>query len=117
MKMNASIAPAVLDGTRRHAEHLGHFVLLHSLIPKQVEDFTLFFDKENGLPVKMLAKVVFFNEEFTQETTFANYKEFGKIKKATKIENKRDGEKFQELEVTEFKVLDKVDPKLFEEPK
>jgi DNA invertase Pin-like site-specific DNA recombinase len=53
----------------------------------------------------------------TQETTFANYKEFGGIKKATKIENKRDGEKFLEQEITEFKVLDKVDPKTFDEPK
>jgi hypothetical protein len=82
------------------------------------KDFQLYFDKESGLPVKQVAKVVgFMGEEFTQETTFGNYKAFDGIKKATKIENKRDGEKFLEAEVTEFKPLKKVDPKTFEEPK
>ncbi len=82
------------------------------------KDFTIAFDKESGLPVRQVAKVVgFMGEEFTQETTFGDYKELGGIQKATKIVNKRDGEKFQEVQVTEFKVLDKVDPKLFEEPK
>ena len=55
--------------------------------------------------------------EFTQETTFSNYKEFDGIKKATKSESKRNGEKFLTTEVTEFKVLKKVDPKTFDEPK
>ncbi len=82
------------------------------------KDFKLYFDKESGLPVMMVAKVLgFMNDEFTQETTYGSYKDFGKIKKATKIEAKRDGEKFQALEITEFKVLDKVDAKTFEEPK
>ena len=82
------------------------------------KDFTLYFDKDSGLPVKMTAKVMGFGgQESTQETTFGGYKEMGGIKKATKLETKRNGEKFQELEITEFKVLDKVDPKQFEEPK
>jgi hypothetical protein len=82
------------------------------------KDFTLYFDKDSGLPVKMTAKVAGFRgEDAMQETTFGGYKEMGGIKKATKIETKRNGEKFQELEITEFKVLDKVDPKAFEEPK
>ena len=34
-----------------------------------------------------------------------------------RFETKRDGEKFQDIEVTEFKVLDKVDPDAFAEPK
>lgn len=81
------------------------------------KDFSLYFDKESGLPVKMVARVVGFQgNEFTQDTTYANYKEFDGIKKATKIESKRDGEKFQNQELTEFKVLDKVDPKTFSEP-
>jgi hypothetical protein len=80
--------------------------------------FTLYFDKESGLPVKLKAKVVGFNgDEFTQETTFADYKEFDGVKKATKVESKRDGEKFLGSQVTEFKILEKVDPKTFEEPK
>jgi hypothetical protein len=82
------------------------------------KDFKLFFDKESGLPVKLVAKVVGFGPgEFTQETSFGGYKEFDGIKKATKVESKRDGQKFLNQEITEFKVLDKVDPATFAEPK
>ncbi len=86
--------------------------------PPDGKDFTLFFDKESGLPVKIVGMVMSFqNQEVKQETSLGNYKEFNGIKRATKIESKRDGEKYQELEITEFKVLDKVDPKTFDEPK
>ena len=82
------------------------------------KDFTLSFDKESGLPVKQVAKVIGFQgQEYTLESTYSDYKDFGGIKKATKVQMKRDGEKFQDMEVTEFKVLDKVDPDVFTEPK
>jgi hypothetical protein len=81
------------------------------------KDFTLYFDKESGLPVKLVAKVVGFQgDDFTQETIYKDYKEFDGIKKATKAESKRDGEDFIKSEMTDFKVLDKVDPKTFSEP-
>jgi hypothetical protein len=81
------------------------------------KDFRLYFDKESGLPVKLVAKVLgFMGEEYTQETTYGSYKDMGGIQKATKIESKRDGQKFQNSEITEFKPLDKVDPKTFAEP-
>jgi hypothetical protein len=82
------------------------------------KDFTLYLDKESGLPVKLVAKVLSFQgQEYTAETTFADYKDFDGIKKATKIEVKRDGEPFQKFNVKEFKVLDKVEPESFAEPK
>ena len=35
------------------------------------KDFKLYFDKESGLPVKLIAKVIGFDQnEFTQETTY-----------------------------------------------
>lgn len=78
------------------------------------KDFKLYFDKETGLPVKLVAKVMgFMGQEFTQETTFSDYKEMAGIKKATKVVSKRNGEKFIDQKITEFKVLDKVDPKTF----
>jgi hypothetical protein len=81
------------------------------------KDFTLHFDKESGLPVKLVAKVVGFGgEEFTQETLFKDYKDFDGMKKATKVQSKRDGEDFMKGEIIEFKVLDQVDPKTFAEP-
>jgi hypothetical protein len=82
------------------------------------KDFTISFDKESGLPVKEVAKVIGFQgQEYTAETTFADYKDLGGIKKATKVEVKRDGEKFQVMDISEFKVLDKVAPETFAEPK
>src|SRR5262249_41324209 len=81
------------------------------------KDFTLAFDKESGLPVRMIAKVMGFQgQEFTQETTFADYKDFGGIKRPTKSDLKRDGQTFLVSELKDFKVLEKVDPKPFAEP-
>jgi hypothetical protein len=81
------------------------------------KDFKLFFDKESGLPVKLTATVVGFDgQDYVQDTTYSDYKDFGGIKKATKTESKRDGQKFITQEITEFKILDKPDPKLFAEP-
>jgi hypothetical protein len=85
--------------------------------PPDGKEFTLAFDKESGLPVKLVARVVGFQgQEYTQETTFADYKDFGGMKKATKMVSKRDGEKFRDEQITEFQILDKVDPKTFSEP-
>ena len=82
------------------------------------KDFTLYFDKASGLPVKLVARVSGFRgEEYDQVTTYADYKVFDGIKKATKARSTRDGEKFLDLDVTGFKVLDKVDPSTFSEPK
>jgi hypothetical protein len=82
------------------------------------KDFTLYLDKASGLPVQLLARVRgFTGGMFDQETNFAGYKEFGGIKKATKLESKRNGEKFTKEEITEFKVLDKVPADTFAEPK
>jgi hypothetical protein len=87
------------------------------ITPPDGKEFTMYFDKESGLPVRQVAKVVGFGgDEFTQDVTFGDYKDFSGIKRATKIEGKRNGEKFIEIEITDFKVLDKVDPKTFAEP-
>jgi hypothetical protein len=81
------------------------------------KEFTLYFDKESGLPVKLVAKVPGFQgQESTQETIFRDYKDFDGLKKATRLERRRDGEKVLEQEITEFKVLEKVPPEVFAEP-
>jgi hypothetical protein len=85
--------------------------------PPDGKDFTLYFDKDSGLPVKQVAKVIGFNgDEFTQETTYGDYHEVGGIKKAMKVDAKRNGEKFLEQKITEFKVLEKVPAKTFAKP-
>jgi hypothetical protein len=79
--------------------------------------FTIAFDKASGLPVRVVATVAGFQgQEFSQETTYSEYKDFDGIKRATKIESKRNGEKFLKQEITDVKVLDNVDPKTFAEP-
>ncbi len=82
------------------------------------KDFTLSFDKESGLPLKQVAKVVGLGGmAYTAETTFLDYKDFGGIKKVTRILVKRDGEEWRKTEITDFKVLDKVDADMFAKPK
>jgi hypothetical protein len=82
------------------------------------KEFTIYFDKESGVPIKLVAKMSDpRGGEFTVETSFADYKDFDGIQKATKIESKRDGEKFLEAELTEYKVVDKVDASTFDQPK
>jgi hypothetical protein len=82
------------------------------------KESTLYFDKVTGLPAKQVGKVIdFTGQEYTQETTYDEFKDFNGIKQATRIIIARDGEPFVKQEVVEFKALDKVDPELFEEPK
>ncbi len=81
------------------------------------KDFTLSLDKETGLPLKLVGKRVGYKGgEYIAEITFADYKDFDGIKKATKVETKRDGEQFEKWQITEFKVLDKVEPDTFAQP-
>jgi hypothetical protein len=82
------------------------------------KDFKLYFDKESGLPLKLVAKVVgFMDDEYTQETTYSDYKEFDGIRRPTRVEMKRDGEPFLTQHVTGFRALTKVDPNTFAQPK
>jgi hypothetical protein len=79
--------------------------------------FTLAFDKQSGLPVKVEAKVFGIQgAEVTQETMYSVYTDFDGIKRPTKIETKRNGEPFGNIEVLEFKAIEKADPKVFDKP-
>jgi hypothetical protein len=81
------------------------------------KEFNLYFDAATGLPARLVAKVAGpQGTEFTMTTTFSDYKEMDGLQVATKVVNTRDGERFQDLQITEFKVLDQVDPKTFAEP-
>jgi|HubBroStandDraft_6_1064221.scaffolds.fasta_scaffold09167_6 hypothetical protein len=81
------------------------------------KDFTILFDKTTGLPVKEVAKVIGFGgEEVTQETIFKEYKVFDGFKTATKVEIKHDGQKFLDGVGSDFRRLDNVDAKTFENP-
>jgi hypothetical protein len=82
------------------------------------KDFKMYFDKATGLPVKQIARVSDLQgKPYVLESTFAEYKDFGGTKKATRITTKSDDSLVQAFELTDFKVLDKVDPQTFAEPK
>jgi hypothetical protein len=82
------------------------------------KEFELYFDKASSLPVKLTATVADFEgNEYKQDMTLSNFKDFGGIKRATKVATKRNGKKFVEQEVSDFKVLDNVDKDAFAEPK
>ena len=81
------------------------------------KDSKMYFDKQTGLPVRQVAKVNnFMGQEVTQETNYSNFKDMDGVKHAGKIIIKHDNEKLMELEITEFKIVDKVDTKIFDKP-
>jgi hypothetical protein len=84
------------------------------------KDFTISFDKETGLAVKVVATVTgFMGQEISSERTYSAFKDLGGIKRASKVEIKFDGRPFLEEEVTDFQILekDKVGADTFAEPK
>jgi hypothetical protein len=81
------------------------------------KEFTLAFDKQDGLPVKEVATTIGAGgREFTIETLMSDYKEFDGIKKATRMVVKGEGAASTEIHIIEFKVLEKVDPDAFAMP-
>jgi hypothetical protein len=81
--------------------------------------FTIYFDKQSGLPVKIVAVLPdpeSVGQEFTQETYFSDYKDYSGIKRAKKVDIKRDGKTFIKIELVDVQVLDKVDDKTFAKP-
>jgi hypothetical protein len=82
------------------------------------KDFTLYFDKESGLPVKMSGLVADEQgQEDNHETTFEEYKEFEGIKVATRSRIKRGAKRYIEVEGMEFKALGEIEAGTFAEPK
>jgi hypothetical protein len=81
-------------------------------------DFTCYFDQRTNLLKKQIIKAADARGiEHTFETTFDAYKDFDGIKKATKIDVNRDAKPISAINVTEFTVLDHVDPSAFAPPK
>ena len=81
------------------------------------KSFTLSFDKETGLLLKLAATVMGFQgDDVTQETTYSDYKDFDGVKRATKVETKRDGNPFTKMVYSDFKLVEKPEARTFAEP-
>jgi len=80
--------------------------------------FTLFFDNESGLLVKLVTKNVDAQKrEILEGRLFSNYKDFSGIKIATSLLITNDGQTKVENLITDFKLLRNVTPGTFDEPK
>jgi hypothetical protein len=83
-------------------------------------DINLFFDKASGLLVKTESQVKDVkgggDREMSEETLFADYKEFKGIKYPTKITINRDGKPFVEARMTDIRPLEKLEDDVFGQP-
>jgi hypothetical protein len=85
---------------------------------KDQRDIDLYFDKETGLVTKVSRQGFDTNtmKEVMHEMIFSDFKDFDGVKHATKIVMNNDGKKLLDLEVTEYKVVDKLDDSEFAKP-
>lgn len=82
------------------------------------KDIELYFDKTTAMPVRTVRPGLdpLTMKEVTFEVTYSDPKELGGVKHPSKAVVVADGKKFMELEVTELKPLDKINPKEFAKP-
>lgn len=81
-------------------------------------DASLYFWKETGLLAKVERQTYDTSkaQDTAEERLILDYQDVGGAKIAKKILVRRDGKKYLEAEVTEYKALDKVDPAEFTKP-
>jgi hypothetical protein len=85
---------------------------------KGTKDINVYFDKKTGLIVKTESRRRddTSGEEVTEERIITEYQDADGRKTAKKLEILRDGKPFMEAEVTEVKILEKVDDNEFTKP-
>jgi len=86
---------------------------------KDHKDIELYFDKDSVLPVRTVRSTLDAEtmQEATAEVIYSGIKEFDGLKWPTKMVVNQDGKKLMEVEITEFKKLDKIQPSEFARPK
>jgi hypothetical protein len=84
---------------------------------KDHKDLNLYFDKEKGLLLKLQRRAKdMTGQDVDQETLFTDYKEDNGVQRARKQKTKRDGTDFLEIQITEFKAVEKLDESTFAKP-
>ncbi len=79
-------------------------------------DVALYFDKEKGWLLRAEYAVKAGAAKVRQEVFYDDYTDRDGLQRPKKTTVKRDGKVLLECEVSEFKALDKADPKAFEKP-
>jgi outer membrane lipoprotein-sorting protein len=82
-------------------------------------DIRLYFDKSSGLLVKSESPAldVMTKKEVPQEKIFSDYKSVSGRQVPHKVLILQNGKPYMEVEVTEVRIVDRLDPMLFAEPK
>jgi hypothetical protein len=82
-----------------------------------MRDVNIFFDKEKSLLLKVDGRAKNMEgQEVNQETLYENYKEVDGLPYPAKLIVKQDNKPFIEMEVTEFKPVEKLDDSVFAKP-
>lgn len=78
-------------------------------------DVTLYFDKASNMLVKSQSLVYdpMSMKDVQREKLYSDYREQDGIKSPMKLLTIQDGNKFLEIDVTEYKILDKLDDSIF----
>jgi hypothetical protein len=84
---------------------------------KNHRDVNLFFDKQTHLLLKSEFRVKDDSgKEVTQEVLYSDFKDIDGVKRPQKIVIKRDGNEFLDGEMSDFKLVEKLDGSEFEKP-
>ena len=81
-------------------------------------DVNVYFDKENGLLIKLESRAVDLGsgQEVSQEKVFSDYKVIDGIMRPRKVVIFQDGKKLLDVQVIELKFLDRLDDSVFAKP-
>jgi len=86
---------------------------------KDHRDVTLYFDKESGLLAKRATKAKDLFQggaEFNEELIYSDYKEVNGVKRPTKVKQLKDGKESMTSTLSDIKLAEKLDDKLFSKP-
>jgi hypothetical protein len=89
-----------------------------SVSSKGHRDVSLYFDKAKGRLLKSETRVKDVDQgaELTQVVLYSDFKESDGVTHPTKLSYKRDGNRYIEMEISDFKLEEKAEGKLFEKP-
>ena len=76
---------------------------------KDTRDLTIYFDKKTGLIVRMAHKAKTDKGEVNREETFSNYQDVKGLQTPHHTMRKDDGKTTQDLTISDYEVLEKVD--------
>lgn len=94
----------------------GRAVVGFSVARKGNREAKLYFDKETGLLAKGERKVKDEGKDISEETYFGGYKDVDGVKMAMRVVVRREGKPHAELDISDAKLEEKLDAKLFTKP-